>query len=205
LAIRHGRADIAGPVSRVRIALKIVQLLRLFRIARLITSNGLCILCYHGFALADEYRYRGTLFIKDELFSRCMKYLKRNNYPIYSIYVDALSEHGWVGLALFLTILGYSWYNCSWLVVTRGTSRISPGQTFLAGWASGPHRLRHRSRFWVTGLSRRVLVHDIYLRRCAPLGCSEGRSQTGCIHGRSAAAPAWRSATDRLSRIGKTH
>src|SRR3954453_19633121 len=33
-----------------------------------------------------------------------------------SIYFDALSERGWVGLALFLTILGYSWYNCSWLV-----------------------------------------------------------------------------------------
>lgn len=83
--------------------------LRLFRIARLITSNRLRVLYYHGFALVDEYKYRGTLFIKDELFSRCMKYLKRNNYPIYSIYVDALSEHGWVGLALFLTILGYSW------------------------------------------------------------------------------------------------
>ncbi|MFL5266652.1 MAG: hypothetical protein ACJ8AH_08660 [Stellaceae bacterium] len=59
--------------------------LRLFRIARLITSNGLRILCYHGFALADEYKYRGTLFIKDELFSRCMGYLKRNNYPILSL------------------------------------------------------------------------------------------------------------------------
>src|SRR5438045_2864468 len=61
-AIRDGRADIAGlfptrnPISPtgLRIALKIVQLCGLFRIARLITSNGLRILCYHGFALADE-------------------------------------------------------------------------------------------------------------------------------------------------------
>jgi hypothetical protein len=37
------------------------------------------------FLFADEYKYRGTLFIKDELFSRRMEYLKRNNYPILSL------------------------------------------------------------------------------------------------------------------------
>jgi hypothetical protein len=31
----------------------------------------------------------------------------------HSIYFDALSEHGWVGLFLFVMILGYM--NCSWL------------------------------------------------------------------------------------------
>jgi putative inorganic carbon (hco3(-)) transporter len=35
---------------------------------------------------------------------------------VHSIYFDALSEHGWVGLALFLMVLGYSWVNCSWLI-----------------------------------------------------------------------------------------
>ncbi len=34
----------------------------------------------------------------------------------HSIYFDALSEHGWVGLFLFLTIFGYSWVNCAWLI-----------------------------------------------------------------------------------------
>jgi putative inorganic carbon (HCO3(-)) transporter len=34
----------------------------------------------------------------------------------HSIYFEALSEHGWPGLALFLMILGYSWLNCSWLI-----------------------------------------------------------------------------------------
>jgi putative inorganic carbon (hco3(-)) transporter len=62
----------------------------------------------------------------------------------YSIYFDALSEHGWVGLALFLTIPGYSWYNCSWLV---RHSRDEPdlawanllgrmGQAVLIGYAT---------------------------------------------------------------------
>jgi putative inorganic carbon (hco3(-)) transporter len=34
----------------------------------------------------------------------------------HSIYFDALSEHGYVGLALFLMITLYTWFNCSWLI-----------------------------------------------------------------------------------------
>jgi probable O-glycosylation ligase (exosortase A-associated) len=62
----------------------------------------------------------------------------------HSIYFDALSEHGWVGLFLFLMILGYSWMNCAWL--TRH-SRNRPdlvwanllgrmGQAVLVGYAT---------------------------------------------------------------------
>jgi probable O-glycosylation ligase (exosortase A-associated) len=62
----------------------------------------------------------------------------------HSIYFDVLSEHGWVGLFLFLTILGYSWVNCVWL--TR-RSRNRPdlawanmlgrmGQAVLVGYAT---------------------------------------------------------------------
>jgi len=62
----------------------------------------------------------------------------------HSIYFDALSEHGWVGLFLFMTILGYSWVNCSWLV---RHSRRRPdlawanllgrmGQAVLVGYAT---------------------------------------------------------------------
>jgi peptidoglycan/xylan/chitin deacetylase (PgdA/CDA1 family) len=78
----------------LRIGLKIIQICGLFRIARLITRCGLRIICYHGFALADEYKYRGTLFIQDDLFRRRMEYLKRENYPIMSLSeaVDALAK-----------------------------------------------------------------------------------------------------------------
>jgi probable O-glycosylation ligase (exosortase A-associated) len=62
----------------------------------------------------------------------------------HSIYFDALSEHGWVGLFLFLMIFGYSWVNCAWL--TRH-SRNRPdlvwanllgrmGQAVLVGYAT---------------------------------------------------------------------
>ncbi|MBV9374218.1 MAG: putative O-glycosylation ligase, exosortase A system-associated [Alphaproteobacteria bacterium] len=62
----------------------------------------------------------------------------------HSIYFDALSEHGWVGLFLFVTIFLYSWANCSWLV---RRSRDRPdlawanllgrmGQAVLVGYAT---------------------------------------------------------------------
>jgi putative inorganic carbon (hco3(-)) transporter len=63
---------------------------------------------------------------------------------VHSIYFDALSEHGWVGLALFLLIGIYSWMNCSWLI---RNSRDQPnliwanllgrmGQAVLVGYAT---------------------------------------------------------------------
>jgi probable O-glycosylation ligase (exosortase A-associated) len=62
----------------------------------------------------------------------------------HSIYFDVLSEHGWVGLLIFLMIFGYSWINCVWLV---RRSRRRPdlawanllgrmGQAVLAGYAT---------------------------------------------------------------------
>jgi putative inorganic carbon (hco3(-)) transporter len=62
----------------------------------------------------------------------------------HSIYFDALSEHGWIGLALFLMILGYSWFNCAWLI-RRSRSRPElawanllgrMGQAVLVGYAT---------------------------------------------------------------------
>jgi putative inorganic carbon (HCO3(-)) transporter len=62
----------------------------------------------------------------------------------HSIYFDALSEHGWVGLFLFLAILGYSWKNCAWLIrKTRGSPDLAwanhlgrMGQAVLVGYAT---------------------------------------------------------------------
>src|SRR5216684_934304 len=72
------------PISRfiIRFALYIMNSLGLFRLARYITRDGLRIICYHGFAVAEEYKYRSTLFIRDDLFRRRMEYLQRQGYPI---------------------------------------------------------------------------------------------------------------------------
>jgi peptidoglycan/xylan/chitin deacetylase (PgdA/CDA1 family) len=64
-----------------------------FRLARYLTRRGLRIICYHGFAVAEEYKYRGTLFIRADLFGRRIDYLKRNNFPILRLRdaLDALA------------------------------------------------------------------------------------------------------------------
>lgn len=73
------------PRSVIRAVLYIMRFLGLFRVGRYLTRGGLRIICYHGFALADEHRYRSTLFIKPELFRRRLQYLKRGGFPILSL------------------------------------------------------------------------------------------------------------------------
>jgi peptidoglycan/xylan/chitin deacetylase (PgdA/CDA1 family) len=106
-------AAVPIPRSMIRFALYIIRLLGLFRLARYITRDGLRIICYHGFAVAEEYKYRSTLFIRDDLFRRRMEYLQRQGYPILplSAAVEALStgrlppcatvitmDDGWLGV-----------------------------------------------------------------------------------------------------------
>jgi peptidoglycan/xylan/chitin deacetylase (PgdA/CDA1 family) len=81
------------PRSIIRVALYLMQYLGLFRLARYLTRRGLRIICYHGFAVAEEYKWRSTLFIRDELFRRRVDYLKRNGYPILPLReaLDALA------------------------------------------------------------------------------------------------------------------
>jgi peptidoglycan/xylan/chitin deacetylase (PgdA/CDA1 family) len=73
------------PGSVVRAGLYIMYFLGLFRAARYITRGGIRIVCYHGFALADEHNYRSRLFIKGELFRRRLQYLQDHSYPILSL------------------------------------------------------------------------------------------------------------------------
>jgi putative inorganic carbon (HCO3(-)) transporter len=64
----------------------------------------------------------------------------------HSIYFDALSEHGYVGLVLFLMITLYSWFNCSWLI---RHSRDHPDRA----WANLLGRMGHGVLvgYWVAG------------------------------------------------------
>jgi peptidoglycan/xylan/chitin deacetylase (PgdA/CDA1 family) len=72
------------PLSRsaIRAFLYVMRALGAFQLARYFTRRGLRIICYHGFALGDEYRFRSTLFIKEDLFRRRVAYLRDNGYPI---------------------------------------------------------------------------------------------------------------------------
>jgi peptidoglycan/xylan/chitin deacetylase (PgdA/CDA1 family) len=70
-----------------------MKFLGLFRLARHVTRHGLRIICYHGFAVADEYKYRSTLFIRDDFFRKRVEYLRRERYPILPLRdaLDALA------------------------------------------------------------------------------------------------------------------
>ncbi len=95
LAICIGLFAAAAPIPRslIRFALYLMKFLGLFRLARRVTRHGLRIICYHGFAVGEEYKYRSTLFIRDDFFRRRVEYLRREGYPILPLRdaLDALA------------------------------------------------------------------------------------------------------------------
>jgi peptidoglycan/xylan/chitin deacetylase (PgdA/CDA1 family) len=63
----------------------------LFQVARWLTRSQLRILCYHGFVLDDEDRFRATLFVDKAFFEDRMRYLRENHYPVLHL-DDALAR-----------------------------------------------------------------------------------------------------------------
>lgn len=94
---------------------------------------------------------------------------------LHSIYFNALSEHGWIGLALFLTIAGCSWVNCSWLIrQSRGRPDLvwanllgRMGQATLVGyWTAGAFLSQtYLDEYWcaifIFDAARRVVSREI--------------------------------------------
>ncbi len=93
----------------------------------------------------------------------------------HSIYFDVLSEHGWVGLALFLMIAAYSWSTCSWLIrhshnrpdLAWANLLGRMGQPVLVGfWTSGAFAsLAYFDQYWcilfIFDAARRVVAREI--------------------------------------------
>jgi putative inorganic carbon (hco3(-)) transporter len=75
----------------------------------------------------------------------------------HSIWFDALSEHGWPGLVLFVAIAGYSLFSCSRLI------RTSRGRPDFA-WANLLGRMGQSSLvgFWVSGSFGSLAYFDEY-------------------------------------------
>jgi O-antigen ligase len=96
-------------------------------------------------------------------------------WAVHSIYFDALSEHGWVGLLLFVTIGAYSWATCSWLIRQSEGRREHDwasllgraGQGVLVGyWTAGAFAsLAYLDAYWcvlfIFEAARRVLAADL--------------------------------------------
>ena len=93
----------------------------------------------------------------------------------HSIWFEVLSEQGWVGLAFFLMIAGYSWFNCSWLLRrTRDRPDLAwanllgrMGQAVLVGyWAAGTFAsLAFYDQYWcvlfIFEAARRLVAREI--------------------------------------------
>jgi probable O-glycosylation ligase (exosortase A-associated) len=93
----------------------------------------------------------------------------------HSIWFETLSEHGWVGFALFVAIGGYSLLSCSWLIRhSRGRPELAwanmlgrMGQSALVGfWAGGTfNSLAYFDEYWciifIFGAARRVVAKEI--------------------------------------------
>jgi len=60
----------------------VCKLLGLFALARRLTRRGLRILGYHGFVLADENKFRQSIFMRQETLRRRLDYLIRKGYPV---------------------------------------------------------------------------------------------------------------------------
>lgn len=63
-------------------AYRLCKTLGLFGLARRLTRSHLRILCYHGFVMDDEDRFRESLFVSREFLDRRMRYLADNGFRI---------------------------------------------------------------------------------------------------------------------------
>jgi probable O-glycosylation ligase (exosortase A-associated) len=132
----------------------------------------------------------------------------------HSIYFDALSEHGWVGLSLFLMILGYSWVNCAWL--TRH-SRNRPdlawanllgrmGQAVLVGYATAGAfaSQAYLDEYWciifIFEAARRLLAKQI-----APAGALAAVGPMRMPASRQAVTPAMLAKADNALSYAKSN
>jgi putative inorganic carbon (hco3(-)) transporter len=133
-----------------------------------------------GLQIAEEYPLFGGGFkrtIYPETVNPFLHGIPRMTFrrDLHSIYLVVLSEHAWIGLALFLAIAGCSWINCSWLVrQSRGRSDLvwanllgRMGQATLVGyWTAGAFVSQaYLDEYWciifVFDAARRVVSREI--------------------------------------------
>jgi peptidoglycan/xylan/chitin deacetylase (PgdA/CDA1 family) len=81
----------ARAASLSDIVLYVAKAMGLFAFARYATRRGLRILCYHGFELADERRFRPKLFVTMDDFGHRLDLLARKRYTVLTL-TDALAR-----------------------------------------------------------------------------------------------------------------
>jgi hypothetical protein len=116
---------------------------------------------------------------------------------MHSIYVNALSEHGWIGLALFLTIAGCSWINCS-LLIRQSRGRPDLAWTNLLGRMAQATLIGYLTAgaFLSQTYFRRILVCNIFdaarrvvSREIATAAGASARHRCACARLKRGSAP----------------
>lgn len=99
------------------LALYVSKWMGLLRLARHLTRNGLRVLCYHGFAIGDEGRFRPGLFMTAETFRQRLEYLSRSGFNVMEL-GEAVRQLGGGSLPPNAAVLTfddgfYSIYRCA--------------------------------------------------------------------------------------------
>ncbi len=66
-------------------AYRLCKAIGLFSLARRLTGSKLRILCYHGFVLEDEDRFRESLFVSSAFLERRMRYLSDKGFRVFPL------------------------------------------------------------------------------------------------------------------------
>ncbi len=74
-------------------ALFIIKYLGGFWLARKLNKGNTCVLCYHGFAYKDEYKFRPKLFMRPETFAKRMQWLANSSYKLISLSEAVEQKH----------------------------------------------------------------------------------------------------------------
>jgi peptidoglycan/xylan/chitin deacetylase (PgdA/CDA1 family) len=56
-----------------------------FALARILTKQGLRVLCYHGISFGDEHEFQPKLFMREDTFRKRMAHLKHRGYPVLAL------------------------------------------------------------------------------------------------------------------------
>jgi len=81
-------------LKAIKIAiLFVLKCLGAFWLARKLNRGNTTVLCYHGFAYKDEYKFRPKLFMRPESFAKRMAWLKNSPYKIITLSEAVSNQH----------------------------------------------------------------------------------------------------------------
>lgn len=131
----------------------------LFRLARRLTRGKLRIICYHGFALGDELRFRPKLFIHPDTLARRIGYLRRRRVPVVSL-GEALQglDRGTIADGATVITIDDGFFSTHQVLMSLLSPASMPATVYVASYyaekQSPVFRLATQYMFWKTRVDR---------------------------------------------------